>query len=180
MSEEQQVIEKEIVPKPEGYELVVYSDGLVTGIVLLAIFLFPCLLLIGAGYQKIPSWAFIALYFGFVAFVWLIMRKLTEATVTIKLNAIGFEQTKQSGAKSVPEHLLIEWKDMKKFSVNRGWGNTNIVIFRKNGRKYRAAAPWPQIIEKKENGFNNFVLFQFEFIEMAEMNGIRRGFWSKG
>ena len=172
-------MKKQECPNSDGYDLAVYSDALVFGCVLGGLALFPILLIVLFHHSLSGLW-FGVLYFGFAVFSWLIMRKLTEATVSIKLNDIGLEQTKHSGARRVPEHLLIEWKDMKKFCVNTGRANTNIVIFRNNGKNYRVAAPWPQFFEKKKNGFYNFVLFQRDFIELAEKNGVRRGFWSKG
>ena len=182
MSEEQNKSEREIVPNPEGYTLVKYSEIIVLmscGIGAILFLLFAGLFLKGDdGEWLVDSWLWWLLAILFPITGWLIAHKLTEAKVNIKLSEKGLEQTRLSGSRFVPKYRFIPWNNMRKFYHHGRNRSVEFLICVRKGVNYRVSMPILfTIFERQKSNDDVLESFRAEFCEVAIEHGIRPAFY---
>ena len=181
MSEEQQVIEKDFVPNPEGYTLVKYSYLVVGmsysigGILFLPFAEF--VLKGGDGSCLVDKWLWWPLFFVFFLLGGVIGHKLTEAKVNIKLSERGLEQTRLSGSRFVPKYRLIPWCEMKRFHLFGRNNSVDFLICTKEGSNFRISMPPVRIFERQKVNDVVFNTFRVDFKHIAMEHGVSPAFY---
>jgi hypothetical protein len=175
MSEEQNKSEKEVVPNPEGYTLVKYSEVAVFFCFFLFTLLFiPIVFLLKGddGHLIVGFWLYLLLYLVFCLLGMVVGHKLTEAKVNLKLTEKGLEQTRLSGSRFVPEYRTIPWSDMNKvflFGRNR---SVSFLICVDEGVDLRISMPTIRMFERQKANDDVLEQFRDEFKEMGMQHGL--------
>lgn len=175
MSEEQNKSEKEIVPNPEGYTLVKYSEVAVFFCLFLFTLLFiPIVFLLKGddGHLIVGFWLYLLLYLVFCLLGMVVGHKLTEAKVNLKLTEKGLEQTRLSGSRFVPEYRMVPWSDMNKVFLFGRNQSVNFLICVDEGVNLRISMPVIRVFERQKANDDVLEQLREEFKEMGILHGL--------
>ena len=181
MYEEENNAQEQIVPRPEGYTIVKYAGGWTDFISLLGALIISCTWGLELAYIYLGSyftdlgWLYIIVYFIFCLFLRLIMHKITDVKVNLKITEEGLEQTRLSGSKLYPEYRKIEWEDMKRIYLNGRVKGQDFLITVCRGVNFRIFIPVLQLFVKQESNYEE----NRDFSEKFEMMAIKHGFHRK-
>ena len=181
MNEEENNAQEQIVPRPEGYTIVKYAGGWTDFISLLGALIISCTWGLELAYIYLGSyftdhgWLYIIVYFIFCLFLRLIMHKITDVKVNLKITEEGLEQTRLSGSKLYPEYRKIEWEDMKRIYLNGRVKGQDFLITVCRGVNFRIFIPVLQLFVKQESNYEE----NRDFSEKFEMMAIKHGFHRK-
>ena len=181
MYEEENNAQEQIVPRPEGYTIVKYAGGWTDFISLLGALIISCTWGLELAYIYLGSyftdlgWLYIIVYFIFCLFLRLIMHKITDVKVNLKITEEGIEQTRLSGSRLYPEYRKIEWEDMKRIYLNGRVKGQDFLITVCRGVNFRIFIPVLQLFVKQESNYEE----NRDFSEKFEMMAIKHGFHRK-
>lgn len=181
MNEEENNAQEQIVPRPEGYTIVKYAGGWTDFISLLGALIISCIWGLELAYIYLGSyftdlgWLYIIVYFIFCLFLRLIMHKITDVKVNLKITEEGIEQTRLSGSRLYPEYRKIEWEDMKRIYLNGRVKGQDFLITVCRGVNFRIFIPVLQLFVKQESNYEE----NRDFSEKFEMMAIKHGFHRK-
>jgi len=175
MNAEQNKSGKEIVPNPEGYTLVKYSEVAVFFCCFLFTLLFVLVVLLLKGNDShlfVGFWLFLLFYLIFCLLGMVVGHKLTEAKVNLKLSEKGLEQTRLSGSRFVPEYRMILWSDMRKVFLLGRNRSVSFLICVDEGVDLRVSMPTIRIFERQKANDDVLEQFRDEFKEMGMQHGL--------
>ena len=185
MNEEQNDTEERVALRPKSFTIVKYaevSSSLIPVLLLMIICVlsgansqFICRYAIG-NYITDNDWLFLAVLFVLYLTFWLIMRKITEVKVNLKITEKGLEQTRLSGSKLYPEYRMITWKAMTQIYMLGRTKKLNFLIDVKNERNFRISAPQHPIFEKQEKNFEQFCDFLEYFEKILRKQRLHKQF----
>ena len=181
MNEEENNAQEQIVPRPEGYTIVKYAGGWTDFISLLGALIicgtwgFDLVYINLGSYFTDLGWLYIIVYFIFCLFLRLIMHKITDVKVNLKITEEGIEQTRLSGSRLYPEYRKIEWEDMKRIYLNGRVKGQDFLITVCRGVNFRIFIPVLQLFVKQESNYEE----NRDFSEKFEMMAIKHGFHRK-
>ena len=170
--------EEKTIPRPEGYNIVKYARGWV---VLVSLFGGPMIsfsiLSLIRNVATDRFWLILLVYLGTCAIVWIIMRKITEVKVNLKISEEGLEQTRLSGSKIYPEYRLIKWGDMRRYYLNGRSRANDFLISVKDDVNFRISILWLALFEKQKDNLEIFIAFCDDFWGIAPEHDVHRAFF---
>ena len=179
MSEEEKKTddEEKTIQRPEGYTIVKYAEGWTTIVtmfvgIMISTFIFYLI----KDVVRDRFWLIWLIYLGIFALLWVLMRKITEVKVNLKITDDGLEQIRLSGSKFYPEYRLIRWEDMRCYHLNRSRTN-DFLISVKNDDNFRISIPLLTLFEKEKRNRDNFAAFQDDFWGIASEHDVHRAFF---
>ena len=181
MNEEENNAQEQIVPRPEGYTIVKYAGGWTDFISLLGALIicgtwgFDLVYIYLGSYFTDLGWLCIIVYFILYLPLSLIMHKITDVKVNLKITEEGLEQTRLSGSRLYPEYRKIEWEDMKRIYLNGRVKGQDFLITVCRGVNFRIFIPVLQLFVKQESNYEE----NRDFSEKFEMMAIKHGFHRK-
>ena len=169
--------EEKTIPRPEGYTIVKYAEGWTTIVtmfvgIMISTFIFYLIMDV----VRDRFWLIWLIYLGIFALLWVLMRKITEVKVNLKITDDGLEQIRLSGSKFYPEYRLIKWEDMRCYHLNRSRTN-DFLISVKNDDNFRISIPLLTLFEKEKRNRDNFAAFQDDFWGIASEHDVHRAFF---
>ena len=180
MSEKvKQTDDEKTIPRQEGYTIVKYAQGWVGLVTLFGGPMISLFILSIVG-EVVTNrfWLFWLVYIGTFAILWIIMRKITEVKVNLKITDEGLEQTRVSGSKIYPEYRLIKWEDMKRYHLNGRMRSQDFLISVKSDVNFRITMPvFFSIFEKQKDNWEHFAAFQNDFWGIAPEHDVHRAFF---
>ena len=185
MNEEENNAQEQIVPRPEGYTIVKYPPGWTYLVYYLSIMLLPLWEFVFKAfphdalhnYIKDSYWLSLLPFFLYLGILWVIMRKVTEVKVNLKITEEGLEQTRLSGSKLYPKYRMIKWEEMKHYYPNGRIRGQEFQVSVKHGMNFRVSVPCPALFEKQKDNCDNLSSFIDVFWDLAPQHGVHRGFW---
>ena len=181
MNEEENNAQEQIVPRLEGYTIVKYAGGWTDFISLLGALIISCTWGLELAYIYLGSyftdlgWLCIIVYFILYLPLSLIMHKITDVKVNLKITEEGLEQTRLSGSRLYPEYRKIEWEDMKRIYLNGRVKGQDFLITVDNGKNLRIFLPLIQLYEKQKGNSAE----EFDFSRDFEIIALKHGFHRK-
>lgn len=181
MNEEENNAQEQIVPRLEGYTIVKYAGGWTDFISLLGALIISCTWGLELAYIYLGSyftdlgWLCIIVYFILYLPLSLIMHKITDVKVNLKITEEGLEQTRLSGSGLYPEYRKIEWEDMKRIYLNGRVKGQDFLITVDNGKNLRIFLPLIQLYEKQKGNSAE----EFDFSRDFEIIALKHGFHRK-
>ncbi len=143
--------DRKLVSESEGYELVILPQ------VYVWFSLFLCVILI-----CVIAW-FVHFYGSEIMYwvccvvalliEWIVMHKLFETRVNIKLTDKGLVQTRISGSRQVPECRIVEWENMKSYRTGQNAGWADLYVTTRSGKNYGVKVCYFCLFEKKQVEF---------------------------
>ena len=170
-----------IVPRPEGYTIVKYADGWTLfissfgALIICGTWGFDLVYIYLGSYFTDLGWLCIIVYFILYLPLSLIMHKITDVKVNLKITEEGLEQTRLSGSRLYPEYRKIEWEDMKRIYLNGRVKGQNFLITVDNGKNLRIFLPLIQLYEKQKGNSAE----EFDFSRDFEIIALKHGFHRK-
>ena len=160
-----------IIPRPEGYTVVKYDprwEFIVVAVIGSAISFF-----LSIRFAWDNEWLRVLLFLTVWIILFVVMRRITEVKVNLKITEEGIEQTKLSGLSFYPECIMIKWADVNRILFGRGNVPSLIITF-KNGKKNRMFPSLSSLFEKQKCNFGEFCDFRDDLLVIAPKHGFRR------
>ena len=169
MSEEEKKPGEDFVPNPEGYTFSVYSFWEFGGILTVGMFASFFSAVYCVVHSLYSEWIIPVFVLVGMLIVFVIGRKLCEATVNVKLTDIGLEQRRLSGSRFVPSCRIVYWGNISCY-FSYGW---SVYLRINEGFPFLIRTPFFSIFERPKSRMDNFYAFQSEFYKMAHKYGIK-------
>ena len=180
MSEEEKKtdVEGKTIPRPEGYTIVKYAAGWVWfSVSILGVIISTLLLNAFRNAFNDRDWLIWCVFVGVFVILWVIMRKITEVKVNLKITEEGLEQTRLSGSRIYPEYRLIKWGDMRRFYIHGRSRDNDFLISVIEDSDFRISIPLLPLFEKQKDNWKNYIAFHEDFWEIAPEHDVHRAFF---
>ena len=180
MSEEEKKTddEEKNIPRAEGYTIVKYAEGWVwVSVFVVGTMISTLLLYVFRNAFSDRDWLIWGVFIGVFVILWVIMRKITEVKVNLKITEEGLEQTRLSGSKIYPEYRLIKWDDMRHYYLHGRSRDNDFLISVIEDTDFRISLPWPALFEKQKDNWETFAAFCDDFWGIAPEHDVHRAFF---
>jgi len=180
MSEEEKKTDDggKTIPNPEGYTIVKYAEGWVwVSVFVVGTMISTLLLYVFRNAFSDRDWLIWGVFIGVFVILWVIMRKITEVKVNLKITEEGLEQTRLSGSKIYPEYRLIKWDDMRHYYLHGRSRDNAFLISVIEDTDFRISIPLLPLFEKQKDNWKNYIAFHEDFWEIAPEHDVHRAFF---